>query len=219
MATINQINYLKINSDFIKEPVLIVGSKQYDFDKMNIRKFLTENGFREITGLDLFEGEGVDIAADITDHDSEFMKRYRNFFNTVICMEVMTHVKNPFSAAHNLTEVLKSGGNIILSECYVRKISKMPADLWRFTYDGTKVLFSSFEFYDSKAMISFTRDKNENLMPLKYPLPQILKEKHEDESSFGHLLRRVHDKYFSKGIFRLSRYFPETTIYSSAKKL
>jgi hypothetical protein len=94
----------------------------------------------------------------------------------------------------------------------------MPIDLWRFTYDGTKELFSGLTFQDSRAMISLTREKDERLLPLKYPLPQLLSEKHEDESSFGYFIRRIHRKYFGKGIFKISRLMPETTIYSIAKK-
>lgn len=218
MATGNQISFLKLNKESINEPVLIIGSKQYDFDKENIRSRLHEWGIKNITGIDLFEGEGVDYAVDITDSESEFINERKNYFSTVICMEVLTHVKNPFRAAENISSLLKTGGTAILSECYVRKISKMPADLWRFTYDGTKELFSGLKFDDKLAMISLTREKSEKLIPLKYPLPQLLQQKHEDESSTGFLLRRIHRKFFSGGVFRISRLLPETTIYSIAKK-
>lgn len=218
MATRNQISFLCLNKESINEPILIVGSKQYDFDKENIRERLQEFGFKDITGIDLFEGEGVDFATDITNSEEEFIKNHNGFFSTVICMEILTHVKNPFIAAENLISLLKAGGRIILSECYVRKISKMPVDLWRFTYDGTKELFKKLSFDDTKAMISLTREKTERLLPLKYPLPQVLAEKHPDEGSAGYFLRRLHRKYFAGGIFKISRLLPEITIYSIAKK-
>ncbi len=198
--------------------ILIVGSKQYDFDREDIRKTLESMGHKEITGIDISPGDGVDFAVDITNGESNFMVDNQGNFGTVICMEVMTHVLDPFAAARNLFSLLRVGGSMILSECYVRKISKMPLDLWRFTYDGTKQLHSSMVFDDSRAMISLTRDKNESLMPLKYPLPQLLADKHIDESSAGYFLRRLHRKFFAKGIFRISRLFPETTIYSVAFK-
>lgn len=218
MATLNQISFIKQNLDNITEPVLIVGSKHYEFDKENIKTRLNEYGLKDITGIDLFEGEGVDHAVDITDKDSEFIKNHQEHFSTMICMEVLTHVRNPFVAASNMISMMKKNGTAILSECYVRKISKMPADLWRFTYDGTKELFRELTFEDSKAMISLTREKNEKLLPLKYPLPQLLSHKHEDESNTGFFIRRVHRKFFTKGIFKLSRLLPETTIYSIARK-
>ncbi|MCB0726127.1 MAG: hypothetical protein R3A12_03760 [Ignavibacteria bacterium] len=218
MATKNQINFLELNKDLIKEPVLIVGSKLYDFDKEDIRSFLNKSGLSDITGIDLFEGEGVDHRVDIIDTDSEFIKGHKEYFSTIICMEILTNVKNPFVAAENITGMLKKGGSAVFSECFVRKISKMPVDLWRFTYDGTKQLFSKLEFIDSRAKISFTRDKDVNLSELVNPFPQLLHERHKDESFLGYQLRRIHRKFFGKGIFQLSRLMPETTIYSIAKK-
>lgn len=218
MATVNQIKFIEKNKNEISEPVLIVGSKQYEFDRENIRQRLLEWGFKDITGIDLFEGEGVDYAVDITEASSEFISGHGNYFKTIFCMEVLTNVKNPFAAADNIISMLKTGGKAILSECYVRKISKMPVDLWRFTYDGTKELFSRLSFDDSKAMISLIREKDDRLLPLAYPLPQVLSEKHNDESTLGYMMRRIHRKYLSKGIFGLSRLLPEITIYSIAAK-
>ncbi len=218
MATRNQVSFIEINKEYISEPVLLVGSKQYEYDKENLQNCLKKLGFSDITGIDLFEGEGVDHAVDITDGSSGFIQNHKEYFSTIICMEVLTNVKNPFKASENIIAMLKKGGTAIMSECYVRKISKMPIDLWRFTYDGTKELFSGLDFQDYRAMISLTREKEDRLLPLKYPLPQLLSEKHEDESSFGFFLRRMHRKFFSKGIFKISRLMPETTIYSIAKK-
>lgn len=218
MATRNQISFIEMNKEFISEPILLVGSKQYEYDKENLNTSLIKMGFKNITGIDLFEGEGVDYAVDITDSSSDFVSEHKEFFSTVICMEVLTNVKNPFKASENIISMMKKGGTSIMSECYVRKISKMPVDLWRFTYDGTKELFSGLNFIDDRAMISLTRDKEEKLHPLKYPLPQLLSEKHEDESNTGYMIRRIHRKYFGKGIFKISRLMPETTIYSIARK-
>ena len=218
MATKNQINFLELNKDIIKEPVLIVGSKLYDYDNEDIRKFLINSGFKDITGIDLFDGEGVDYVLDITDTSSEFITKHKDHYSTIICMEILTNVKNPFAAAGTIIDMLKKGGSALFSECFVRKISKMPIDLWRFTYDGTKQLFSDLEFNDSRAKISFTRDKDVNLTELVTPFPQLLHDRHKDESMIGYQLRRIHRRYFSKGIFKLSRLMPEITIYSVAKK-
>lgn len=218
MATRNQINFIEQNKDLINEPILLVGSKLYEYDKENIKARLEQYGYKDITGIDLFEGEGVDFKVDITETENDFIEKHKTYFSTIICMEVLTNVKNPFKAANNVIIMLKRQGTVILSECYVRKISKMPVDLWRFTYDGTKQLFANLEFDDSRVRVSYTREKVVNLMPLSYPFPEILLTKNKEESSIGFLLRRLHRKYFGGKIFQLSRLLPELTIYSIAKK-
>lgn len=77
MATKNQLRFLQDNRDVIRDPVLIVGSKQYEFDKGDIRKSLTDIGLIAITGIDIIEGEGVDFVADIIDSSSEFIIDHR----------------------------------------------------------------------------------------------------------------------------------------------
>lgn len=218
MATGNQIGYLNRNKDFISEPILIVGSKMYDYDSDDIKTCLEKLGFRDITGIDISAGDGVDYVADITDGSSDFFKTRKELYNTIICMEVLTNVKNPFKASENLISILNKNGVMILSECFVRKISKMPVDYWRFTYDGTKELFSQLTFDDSRAMVSLTREKKERLLKMTGTLPQILLTRHQDENSIGFLMRRFHRKFFAKGVFTMSRLFPETTIYSIARK-
>jgi hypothetical protein len=198
---------------------LLVGSKLYEYDKENIKARLEQWGYNDITGIDLFEGEGVDFKVDITETGNDFIEKHQTYFSTIICMEVLTNVKNPFIAASNVISMLRREGTVILSECYVRKISKMPVDLWRFTYDGTKQLFSDLKFDDSRVRVSYTREKVVSLMPLSYPFPEILLSRNKEESSLGFLLRRLHRKYFGGRIFQLSRLLPELTIYSIAKKI
>ena len=218
MATGSHLKFLILNKDLIKEPVLIVGSKHYDYDKENLKARLTEMGFKDITGIDILEGEDVDYLVDITDNNSEFIKNKTEYFNTVICMEVLTHLRHPFKAAESIMILLKKDGVAVISECYIRKITKMPYDMWRFTYDGLKELYFRLSFYDDKARISLTRDKKEKLFRCHIPLPQVLHGRHPDESRPGYFLRRVHRKFFASGVFRLSRLLPEITIYSVGKK-
>ena len=219
MATLNQIKYLELNRDRLRDPILVVGSRLYDFDPQDIATNLRAWGHTEIIGIDLVPGAGVDEILNITDSDAQFIKDHENFFNTVICMEVLTYVIHPFRAAENVRRMLKVGGAVILSECFVRKISRMPVDYWRFTYDGTKALFSSLSFYDDRARMSYTRDKSGTLCPYKIPMPEVVDTRHEDESRAGYFIRRVHRKLFGGKVFSLSRLMPEITIYSAAEKI
>jgi len=219
MATRNQIKYLELNRDRLKDPILIVGSRLYDFDAHDIATSLREWGHTEITGVDLVPGTGVDQSFDITDSDAQFIQDHEDFFNTVICMEVLTYVVDPFKAAENVNRMLKVDGSVILSEVFVRQISRMPVDRWRFTYDGTKELFSSLSFSDDRARMSYTRDKSGMLSPYQTAMPEVTHARHADESFVGYFLRRVHRKLFGGRVFSLSRLMPEVTIYSAAKKI
>lgn len=219
MAHHNQIEFIKANQDLIKEPILVVGSKMYDFDKYDISKELELLGYSNITGIDIDDGPGVDYQVDITDQLSGFVVKNKHRYATVVCMEVLTNVRNPFVAAQNVANLLINGGTVILSECFVRKLSRMPIDYWRFSYDGLKALFVGFKFFDDRAKFSITRQKDGLLENLRWNFEELLAgQKHNQESLVGYYLRKLHRKYFSKGIFKISRWLPEQTVYAVGRK-
>lgn len=218
MAHKNQITFIKQNRDLIKEPILLVGAKVYDYDQFDLKAELIEMGYVDITGTDIESGTGVDHVLDITDADSEFIQHHKKHFSTVFCMEVLTNVKNPFAASLNVEALLKTNGIVFLSECFIRKISKMPVDYWRFTIDGLKTVFDQFTFFDDRCRFSITRQRDGILLNFKGKFIEIMKDsRHPDESRLGFLLRRIHRKWFSKGIFNVSRLMPEQTIYAVGK--
>ena len=61
MPGYNQIKYIRDNKGKIKEPILIVGSKEYEFDTYNFFLELNDLGYTDITGIDIQGGNGVDI--------------------------------------------------------------------------------------------------------------------------------------------------------------
>ncbi|MBX2898800.1 MAG: hypothetical protein KF775_04095 [Cyclobacteriaceae bacterium] len=219
MAHRNQIEFIRENRDLIREPILLVGAKIYDFDKFDLKHELADIGFTDVLGTDLEAGNGVDQTLDITDGNASLLTERPAFFSTIICMEVLTNVTNPFLAACHVSKMLRPDGLVILSECTVRKISKMPVDYWRFTYDGLKALFPDFEFDDARGRISITRQRDGKLVPYKNKLEDVLRDrKHPDESLIGFILRRIHRRFFSNGIFMVSRMLPEQTIYAVGRK-
>lgn len=219
MAHRNQIEFIRENRDLIREPILLVGAKIYDFDQFDLKQELTNMGFTDVLGTDLEAGKGVDQTLDITDPKAAILSEKRTFFNTIICMEVLTNVSNPFLAASHVSALLQPGGIVVLSECTVRKISKMPVDYWRFTYDGLKALFPDFRFEDGRSRTSITRQKDGKLLPYGKKIEEVLSDKqHPEESWIGFMLRRIHRKFFSRGVFRVSRMMPEQTIYAVGRK-
>lgn len=214
MATINQIEYITKVKDKIKEPILIIGSKIYDYDARNIESELNKLGFSDITGIDIFEGVGVDYVVDITNENSEFFKEKKEYYNTVICMEVLTHVPYPWLAGKNINHVTSNDSCVIVSECFVRKFSRMPTDYWRFTYDSFKILFSDFIFDETLAMKSLTRAKVSCLENFNNEIYQIMHERGNNESLIAYYIRSFHRKYFGGKIFAVSRILPEQTFYA-----
>ncbi len=218
MATLNQIKFILSVKDKIKEPILIIGSKMYDYDPQNIETCLRELGYRDIVGVDIFEGEGVGIVADICDLEHPFFVEKQSYFNTVFCMEVLTNVKHPWLAGKNINNLTTKCGHVIMSECFVRKLSRMPKDYWRFTYDSFSVICDEFDFIDELAMKSLTRSKVADLKPLNDEIFEITHLKAKGENTIGHHLRRIHRKFFGGKMFKISRLLPEQTIYAIGKK-
>ncbi|MBL7853057.1 MAG: methyltransferase domain-containing protein [Cyclobacteriaceae bacterium] len=215
MAHHNQIEFLQKNRDLLREPILLVGAKVYDYDQFDLKAELSQMGFREVIGTDLEAGKGVDDVLDITNPHAPQLAQWANRFATVICMEVLTNVNHPFRAAEHVNRLLKPGGTVVLSECFVRKISKMPVDYWRFTYDGLKALFPEFTFEDDRSRFSITRQRQVTLRPFVGRFAEVVADhRHADESAVGFLVRRIHRKWLSRGIFKISRWLPEQTIYA-----
>jgi hypothetical protein len=215
MAHKNQIEFIKRQLADIREPILIIGSKIYDYDAFDLAEELRKSGYNDITGMDISDGPGVDFVGDITDSSLAFFSHKQNHYNTIICMEVLTNVKNPFIAAFNVDIILGRGGLIILSECYVRKLSRMPVDYWRFTYDGLKQLFDGYFFKDEKACYSVLRQKDATLKIFEGSFEEIRNfERHKEESRFSWFARKLIFRFLSNGVFKISRLLPEQTIYA-----
>lgn len=64
--------------------------------------------------------------------------------DTVFCLEVLEHVQRPHLAAAEVFRVLRPGGLMIGSTPFLLGIHDAPADYFRFTRHGLKLLFSPF---------------------------------------------------------------------------
>jgi hypothetical protein len=221
MPTQGHIEFVQQHRDLIREPILIVASKIYDYDPERLQDCLKRWGYSDFIGIDLSAGEGVDQVVDVTDSQSEFWRKHQNYFETVFCLELWTYVKQPFVAANLISSVMRENGSLFLSESTTRKKSRMPIDLWRFTLEGLQTLFDGFKFDDERVAMFYTRSKDLNpLLPYEYELPEIRSDhKHPDESALGFFVRRFHRKFLAKGVFGLSRLMPENTICAVGEKV
>lgn len=105
-----------------------------------IAKVLNSNGISPLT-IDIDEQRGPDLIANVEDL-SAFED---NSFDFVFLMEVLEHVRDPFTAAKEITRVLVPGGVLIGSTPFILGIHDSPHDYYRYTKFGLKNVFEGLE--------------------------------------------------------------------------
>ena len=139
-------------------PLMHVGSKiNYEDQEAKsgadrFRAFLDQklHGSKEVLGLDIFEGENVDIVADLCKSDlfEGDLSQHENYFKTVLCWALLEHVKDPFAVARNIEKFLAPGGKIFFVGPWVWGYHPYPDDYWRISFSGLKELFPNVEWHD-----------------------------------------------------------------------
>jgi hypothetical protein len=61
-------------------------------------------------------------------------------FDVVICDQVLEHVVDPFAAARTLADLCRDGGHVVVGVPFLVRVHPAPADYWRFTPEGLRVL-------------------------------------------------------------------------------
>jgi hypothetical protein len=64
-------------------------------------------------------------------------------FDVVICDQVLEHVVDPFTAVRTLRDLCVDGGYVVVGVPFLVRVHPAPADYWRFTPDGLRVLLES----------------------------------------------------------------------------
>jgi SAM-dependent methyltransferase len=114
-------------------PLLNVGSSTLAFRK-SIQPFINKDIFEplersgaSIIHLDLKQGEGIDMVGDLCDENllGELIKKN---IKTILCSNVLEHVKNPGQICQRLFEVLQPGGIIIVTVPYLFPYHNDPID-------------------------------------------------------------------------------------------
>lgn len=117
-------------------PVLEVGS--YDVN----------GGVRDLfpqpyTGLDMRAGPGVDVVADITNG-----WKSEEEFQTVVCLDMLEHCESPQAALTRMYAVMADGGRLLAAAPMAWAEHNHPADYWRFTQQGMRLMLTRAGFRD-----------------------------------------------------------------------
>jgi SAM-dependent methyltransferase len=137
MGDVNQRVYLQTQVPSVDGPVLEVGSKEYG----STSSFRTLYQGSEYVGLDMADGTGVDVVADLTQGIGPLREGH---FALVICCSVLEHVTRPWVFAENLTRVVRPGGKLFMSVPWVWRYHPYPDDYFRFSHKGVMQLFDRF---------------------------------------------------------------------------
>lgn len=134
--------FIERNAAKLGDDVLEVGSRLHDPKCWwLVNRDLAQ---RQWTGIDMQEGEGVDVVADIHALPMDWKGR----FSSVLCSEVLEHVARPWLALPELLKVIRPGGWIVVTTLTTFHIHGYPDDYYRYTAAGLKLLLEDAGFID-----------------------------------------------------------------------
>jgi hypothetical protein len=133
---------------------LVVGSKIYG-NKLDRRDL-----YADAIGLDLFEGDGVDVVHDL----EQPLPAALGQFEHVDCVSVLEHVRRPWLLAQNIEGALVEGGSLLVCVPFCWRIHAYPSDYWRMTAEALEVLFPSIRWQSRKYLV---KGRQRKLVPGK----------------------------------------------------
>jgi ubiquinone/menaquinone biosynthesis C-methylase UbiE len=114
--------------------------------------------------LDIDINSNANYIADLCQNNSKIIPD--NFFDIVICTEVLEHTLNPFEAVKEIYRILKPNGMACVSVPFNFRIHGPLPDCWRFTEHGLRALFNAYEICE----LNMLETENRDLMPIHYTL-------------------------------------------------
>lgn len=90
----------------------------------------------EYVGADVVDGPKVDVVCPLEALAFEDAR-----FDTVLCSQVLEHVREPVTALREIARVLRPSGVLLASTHGTYPYHPHPTDYWRWTQDGLRALF------------------------------------------------------------------------------
>lgn len=189
MGHVNQYEWVRSHREYIREPVLEVGSRHYAPQASIDYRGLCKDG--RYLGVDMSEGANVDLVIDFSDDPQVVEKKLGGeTFATVICCSVLEHVENVFQMARNISTFTVSGGSLFLLVPFTWRFHGYPSDYWRFTPRAVEFLFPDFRFPPELGTVSSNSDGDHE--PLSDDLNRfVVRPTAQMERSVPRMIRRL----------------------------
>lgn len=88
------------------------------------------------TAMDMQQLPGIDVVGDVIRPPFKDAS-----FDTVLCTQVLEHVKEPWTMVENIARILRPGGTAILTTPFMYPFHADPHDYFRYTEEGIRHLF------------------------------------------------------------------------------
>ena len=168
VSKLDQEIYIKIRenvNNFLKTQSIIYDSNSIKILDIAPQIHLGTKEFfikSNIYTADIDQNSGADFIIDICKNNKDIIES--DYFDLVVCTEVLEHTLNPFSAISEIHRILKPEGILLMSTPFNFRIHGPLPDCWRFTEHGIKSLLNDFEIIN----INGLEDENRFLMQFHY---------------------------------------------------
>ena len=123
-----------------KIKVLEIGSLIVEEQEhLSVRKYFPE---AEYVGVDMQQGNGVDVVADCIDYCYDYYQSEEEF-DLILCLDMLEHAKEPFEVIESAKKRLKPNGVLLVTSVFNFPIHEYPNDYWRFTPECFKMLLGN----------------------------------------------------------------------------
>lgn len=141
MGDINQTIFAeKVFKKMKFQNILEIGSKNYG----NAQPFRKILNYDEYIGVDLVEGDGVDLVVNLEDGLGPLESKK---FDLIILCSIIEHSKRPWRLAENICSLISEHGMVYSSHPWVWRYHKYPDDYFRFSPQGIKEIFHPLQFW------------------------------------------------------------------------
>lgn len=133
---------IKQTRDLIKYALKYVRGRTLDLGagRAKYKDIITQVS-KEYIASDKFSDDNIDVVCDI---ENTLFKD--DYFDTIVCTEVLEHLPNPRGAVKEMQRILKSGGTAIIAVPFMTPFHEDPKDYFRYTTSGLETIFSSNDF-------------------------------------------------------------------------